>query len=97
MPACVWQAADPVYPSTFHKAMAPLLQHLSSAYPAQIQYEPTQSSFLQAYTYYADPVVESVQPEAGPRWGSFQMTVFLQQDVLAMPGLQVQPADTVHQ
>ena len=43
----------------------------------------------QGFTYYADPVVDSVQPEAGPRWGSFPMTVFLQQDVLAMPGSQV--------
>ena len=40
---------------------------------------------MQGFTFYADPVVESVQPQEGPRWGSFQMTVYLEQDVLAMP------------
>ena len=35
----------------------------------------------QTFTVYSVPVVTHVRPEAAPRWGSFQMTVYLEDDV----------------
>ena len=41
------------------------------------------------YFYYQSPLVRAVQPLLAPRYGSFQMTVFVDQDLQAITGDQV--------